>query len=403
MNNTCRRSASPGQLRLETLASKSLIRVFVDRCGARKGWWPPGLAWKRIYGRYDPGARCYCTLLFETRDTAQYLCSVEAYQEKPQAAEDFQQVLPHSQLGWLRLCRFPSDRRLKALPGLIARADAVEVLRYRPQRRCTLAVCHSSRDGPSIAKVFADNRGEHIHKGNELLWCASGCGELGFNVAEPLEWDASTHTLWQKEIRGRSIASSLFGESGRQVAQKMGAACASLAVSSLYPPSVFGRREQLQRSLRYANELAIRLPELRGEIRAMLRSLDDAGRTLRNRAAVPIHGAPHLHQWLECDDGLGLVDFDRFSMGEAELDAATFISEMDFEDRAIVDAEGICDQFLLGYEEIFGALDRKLLQYYRAQKRLAKALKAARAVRLDYADKARRHLCSAVECLREFP
>jgi len=48
-----------------------------------------------------------------------------------------------------------------------------------------------------------------------------------------------------------------------------------------------------------------------------------------------------MHQWLVDGDGrLGLVDFDRYALGEPELDIATFLVELETESpRAVPMAE----------------------------------------------------------------
>lgn len=74
--------------------------------------------------------------------------------------------------------------------------------------------------------------------------------------------------------------------------------------------------------------------------------------------------------------GLVLVGFDGFSMGDAELAAATFVAELDFERRTEA------SQFLDGYESVNGPLDA------RAHKRLAKTLHPTRSLRLDAGDRA---------------
>ena len=96
---------------------------------------------------------------------------------------------------------------------------------------------------------------------------------------------------------------------------------------------------------------------------------------------------------------MGLVDFDRICFGDPELDAATFIAEMDFEDHQAVPVEEINGLFLEAYQSVAGPLDNDLLQAYRAHKRLAKALKAARALRVDGDLKAMRHIDFACRAL----
>ena len=69
--------------------------------------------------------------------------------------------------------------------------------------------------------------------------------------------------------------------------------------------------------------------------------------------------------------------------GEPELDVATFLAEMDFEDGAQVPVAAINGAFQAGYEAVAGPLNPQLLNAYRAHKRLSKALRNAYAVRSD--------------------
>ena len=41
---------------------------------------------------------------------------------------------------------------------------------------------------------------------------------------------------------------------------------------------------------------------------------------------MPVHGAPHQHQWLADGQRLGLIDFDRFALGDPELDLAVTLA-----------------------------------------------------------------------------
>lgn len=59
------------------------------------------------------------------------------------------------------------------------------------------------------------------------------------------------------------------------------------------------------------------------------------------------------------------------------------------------------EAFVEGYEEVAGRLDGVVLRAYRSHKRLAKALRTARALRPDGDARAQRHLASAVDCLEE--
>ena len=113
----------------------------------------------------------------------------------------------------------------------------------------------------------------------------------------------------------------------------------------------------------------------------------------------PVHGALHASQWLENGHGLVLLDYDSLALGDPELDAATFVAGLDVENRERVQVDRLNTAFLQGYEETAGPLDPQLLAAYRAQRRLEKALRVARAVRPDGDRKAGRRLRRALECV----
>lgn len=88
----------------------------------------------------------------------------------------------------------------------------------------------------------------------------------------------------------------------------------------------------------------------------------------------------------------GLVDFDCLSLGDPELDVATFIAELDFSNPDNVPVKILNAAFIDGYQEVAGSLNSKLMLAYRIHKYIAKALKAARGVRPDAGDRAMRNL-----------
>jgi aminoglycoside phosphotransferase (APT) family kinase protein len=94
----------------------------------------------------------------------------------------------------------------------------------------------------------------------------------------------------------------------------------------------------------------------------------------------PLHGAPHPPQWLADGDRLGLVDFDRLSVGDPEADVAVYVEG--------VEDPGAAEAFARGY----GPLDARRLAAYRARRRILKALRAATALRPDGDERAARRL-----------
>jgi thiamine kinase-like enzyme len=189
----------------------------------------------------------------------------------------------------------------------------------------------------------------------------------------------------------------------------MGRAAASIAVSSLRPHMTFDGEAQLQDTAKQGQELCRRAPWLSGAVHHLLEELAAIHTSVYTvggpRPLAPIHGAPHAHQWLEADGQLGLVDFDGFTLGERELDIATFWSEIDFERRSKVHGVEVNRAFLAGYEAVAGGVDRRLLKAYCAHKRLSKALKYAYAVHPEGDVRAEqtlgRALVSVLSCAEE--
>lgn len=380
--------------RLAVLADAEEPLRAVAEAGERRGWWTPGVGWERSFGRFEPSDQPYATLVFEATGDRQHICRVEVFASRPAEDVGVQSLSPSQTLGWLRVNRFPFDPGLPTLARVVAAAPTT-VVRYRPSRRCTMRV--GTGADTRFVKVFGDGRGARIHAEGLRLWAAAQNGKLGFSVAPPDRFDRSTRSVWQSAVDGLPVAPRVFGLEGPALARRLGAAAASVPSSGLRPVQILGPSEQLRRSLRVGEEITRRMPHVAGEVRSLLERLRRVHARTEGRRLSPIHGAPHVHQWLEGKDGLGLVDFDRFALGEPELDVATFLAEMDFERGTAVGA--VKTAFLGGYEEVAGPLDGDVLRAYRSHKRLAKALRSARALRADGDVRAERHLMLAVDCL----
>ena len=213
-------------------------------------------------------------------------------------------------------------------------------------------------------------------------WRASGRGELGFLVAEPVRVDVRSAAEWQRAVPGQPIASALRETGATQLARRLGTALATLSRSSLVPSRITTRGDELARTERGIRRVARTVPKLAGELGVRAQRLTDAVTSLPAAQALPIHGSPHEHQWLH--DGerrLGLVDFDRWALGEPELDAATFLGELHFETDL---ADGVAEfraAVSEGYGEGTAPLDQRVLHWYLAHKLLAKVVRTTFALR----------------------
>ncbi len=246
--------------------------------------------------------------------------------------------------------------RVDVYEGL--RFEATELpsgtVRYHPGRRLTV------RDGDRFGKIGV---GPELLDAQRELWAHRH--ELAFAVAEPLGYDAQTRTLWLAAVPGDQP------DLTPALAERMGAALATLHRSSVRPAA-------LREPPDHATELIRRVPALRDRVEALLADPPPPG------PPRPIHGAPHPPQWLIDGDELGLIDFDRLALGDPEADVAAFVEAAAAED----DGGPVAEAFARGY----GALDPRRLEYYRRERRVAKALRAASALRPDGDKKAARRL-----------
>lgn len=376
---------------LATLADDTIPLALLNEAAIRCGWWSSHRQWQRTYGRFHLGDKPLLTLIYETLDQPQEICVIELLPTFPQVFDSSRVLLRRQGLGWFCLTRFPRDTALPALSQLLNGPGQTMVLRYRPHKRCTIrlteltpqAIANDFTDASCFAKHFPDARGAAIHAEGAVLWQASQCGELDFAVAPPIRWDEEEQTLWQGVVPGQPIIERLLSAEGPALAERMGRAVASLPLSSLQPSQRSDAKKQLKRSAKYARRLANFFPHLRPALNLFMDRLVAIHAGIAPQPLRPIHGAPHPHQWLDDNGHLGLVDFDGFTMGDPELDVATFMAEMDFEDWECVPVASINRAFQRGYEAVYGPLNPDLLNAYRAHKRLSKALRNAYAIRGD--------------------
>lgn len=384
--------------RLSILTNSTWSKKITDLAVQRWPEWNGCRNWQRTYGRFSPGGSPFASLVYRRSSCPNDMCLIEIFDEKPNRNPNVIRYFDQS-LGWLKLRKFPDDPYLPKLHDVLQRGGNLSVLRYRPYKRCTFKVSRNGFSGRIFGKMYSDQRGAIIHQESEALWQAADRGELQFAVAEPIEFDPSTGTLWQHAVPGDAVVEQLYDRHGGRLARRIGQSVASITKSSLQPTLKFDSVGQFKRTFKYVSEISKQLPDLANQLNDIVAALEKNHRSTPQQLFKPLHGAPHPHQWLSSQQRLGLVDFDRICLGDPELDAATFITEIDFEDIKKVPVAEIIDAFLDGYQSVAGSLNHRLLQTYRCHKRLAKALKALRSINIKGDQKARRHVEYAAQAL----
>jgi hypothetical protein len=384
--------------RLTMLSTDALLAGAIRDAGSERGWWLDR-AWSRMTARFTSEAAPFADFLFESSGPPQVICRVEAFDERPEL-EPIDSPCLSTTAGWLRVTRFPNDAGLPMLPSVLAEPGRATVVRYHPRQRCVIRF--ERNEGTLFAKIYPSDRGERVHRAGVALWHAASRGTLDLGVAEPVRWDPATRTLWQRKLEGSPIVGRLSEPDGPQLSRRIGRAAASLTRSGVHVDALLDGAAQMLRSERHGAELRNRVPRLAGPIAELLQGIVTVHAAAGAREARPIHGSPHPDQWLEDGPRIGVVDFDRLSLGDPELDAGTFLGDLDADDDLSRDAAAhLAVAFLEGYESVAGPLHRKLVVAYRAHQQLTKALNASRAVRPDGDSRAEKKLRRAMRCLWE--
>jgi aminoglycoside phosphotransferase (APT) family kinase protein len=356
--------------------------------------------WRRVFGRVQPDAAAWAVLAYEPR--ALQAGSASAWSavlvEVFAAGGGGEAAVPHT-AGDLVITSIADDPELPGLRRLLDDHAAATLLRYRPHRRCTLKI--TERERSYIVKVLPDDRGEQFHRDALELWGAAQRGALDFDVAEPIRWDSATMSTWQGIVPGAPLAPALLRSGGHSIAERMGAALGTLARSNVRPSTTITSTDQMQRTGRAVENAVRRVPEIADDLHQILDTFKIRHASLSPDRLVPVHGAPHMHQWLIDNETnrLGLIDFDRFALGEIELDIATLLVELDYEDELAESPADIENAVVAGFRSAGLDVDRSRLRLYTAHKRMSKITREAWALRTNGERRARRHLPRIIEDL----
>jgi hypothetical protein len=323
--------------------------------------------WVRTYGRTAGSGDA--TLLYESVGGIPALRAVRLGQGSQMVAG----------VGCIEIADWSQDKALPILDNIRLRHPHLQPVRYRPGKRCTFK---SDGKHSYFAKVVADSRGAEIVQHGRMLWAASRAGRLGFGVARPAGWLPSLQMIVHHTLPGVSMIQELKGAGGPALARRMGTANASLANSGLTPAARYDYSWQVKRTAKYADRLRRMLETAGPLLDAILGQLLRIDPGAANR---PIHGAPHAHQWLRAGEQLNLVDFDRFGLGDPELDVATFLTEWDFESGSMI--PGVGEAYRGGYAQSV-TINDQLVEAYRVHKYIAKAMRTMTAIRPNAADRA---------------
>ena len=273
---------------------------------------------------------------------------------------------------------FLTDQKLPTLAGVLASYPAAEIVKYSPQKRCTVRIVREGK--VYYVKVYPSKfvkrqRGEGIDETGRVFWSLSQSGVLNFRVPRPVGWDGATQTVWNAELPGTAAIEKLKSPKGEEIAFNIGRAVALIALSGIVPRRVFDYPNQLTDAAEFAEITNRRFPELKSVVEPLLTSFKRP--ELPIRKLTPIHGDMHIDQWLTDRNRLGLLDFEDFALGHPERDLAFFMVQLEAEYGRELEHKMINGHFLAGYRSEGSSPNEKLLNIYSAHKWFSKASKAA--------------------------
>ena len=288
-----------------------------------------------------------------------------------------------------------NDRQLNTIAALFAAHQNAEIVKYSPEKRCLLQVTKS--DVEYFVKVYPkkflqNERGAKIHSVGLYLWQLSQAEKVNFVVPKPVCWDENTRTIWQEKLAGVPAIAKLKSGDGREIVFEIGRAIAAISQLKIAPPRCFDRREQSKDTYDYAAKILSFAPLFEHSVLEVLNSLARAHDRLPPEKLAPVHGDMHIDQWLFDGERLGLLDFEDFSSGETERELAFFVVQLEAEYGGKVSVNDLFVELIKGFCEDGRKINQLSLNFYAAQKWLAKASKGDAKSAERFVEKARQCL-----------
>jgi len=226
--------------------------------------------------------------------------------------------------------------------------DAIDVLKYKPGRRCVLAYGLQLRDGRTdagstgrvIGKVFRDDRGGRLHALQQALW-QDGFGPCaGDQVFVPRSLGYVPEMRMQVQECAPGVTLNELATTGPLLEPVTRCAQALAKLHHAPPPASCGHGVTLQ---------PYRLDDETGRLDAYTSTIlawrqDQAGRVLALRSALArwadglpapqaltmVHRDFYYSQVLFHRSQLTLIDFDLLSLGDPAIDVANFTAHLAF-------------------------------------------------------------------------
>jgi Ser/Thr protein kinase RdoA (MazF antagonist) len=281
---------------------------------------------------------------------------------------------------------FPNDRKIKALPLLVAPTPEVtrllpsewvtsEIVAYAPEKTATAACVNGQRHTVAFVKVASADQTERDYSYYEAVRARLTHDDPHLVVPAPIAFSAPHRMLWLEVLHGHRV-----GENGGDWiadARAMGTAVARFHACIVPHAPVFTR---------FAPDRLATAARIMGSVRPDLAA---AALTLTQRlverapapeAPVCLHGDLHPKNALVCGSRVALLDLEDLAVGPAACDIGSFLGALEYSGTADALLRGVCAErgsaFLSGYEMVAPLPDPSSLAWH-----VAASLFVERAVR----------------------
>ncbi len=235
-------------------------------------------------------------------------------------------------------------------PERLQEVSGIEVLKYKPGRRCVLAYTLQGSDKNNakrferqiIGKVFRDERGRRLHNLQAMLW-RHGFGpdaEDKIFVPRSLGFVPKMRMHLQERVPGKTLNELVAETDTKPLMPRAAQASAKLHNWSVPQPAngnglVTMGTYDLKNELTNLDRFTTNLAQIRPQSMPQVASLRDAlwrwaGELPPLVKLSPIHRDFYYSQLLFDDERVTIIDFDLFSLGDPAIDVANFNAHIYF-------------------------------------------------------------------------
>lgn len=241
------------------------------------------------------------------------------------------------------------EPRLRALVDRQAQVVAVDVLKYKPGRRCALAYSLRTPSGSLriFGKLFVTGRGAGISVTQARIHQALDPALL--RVPRPLAYLPELKLLLTEYLDGQLLADQLYRGDTAAAARRMGSALAALHHADVTCAKRWSFARELANALRTCAEAGLdsdRPASLLSRARALMSARPEA-------PELAVHRDYYVDQLFDLQGATALFDLDDARQGDPALDLGNFLAHLQLRPAQFPELTDACAAatapFLAGY------------------------------------------------------